>query len=87
LLPGADAFPSDRNLAAVPRDRFVSVGAVSGLYKIALERIGELAGFTEGSEEEAELARLAEVVATYEQATGMPEGCASAPSRPAEHRL
>jgi transcriptional regulator with XRE-family HTH domain len=70
LLPGADALPSGRGFAAIPKDRFVSVGAVSGLYKLALERMEELAGCTEGSEVEAELARLAEGVATYEQAIG-----------------
>jgi transcriptional regulator with XRE-family HTH domain len=70
LLPGADALSSGRGFAAIPKDRFVSVGAVSGLYKLALERMEELAGCTEGSEVEAELARLAEVVATYEQAIG-----------------
>jgi transcriptional regulator with XRE-family HTH domain len=73
LLPGSDDLPSEQAVPRVPEDRFVSVGAVSGLYKLALERMEELAGCTEGSAEKAELTRLAEIVATYEQAVGVPE--------------
>jgi hypothetical protein len=85
LRPGTELAPSDRVTARVPADRFVSVGAVSGLYRLALERVQELAGCTEGSEEEAEFARLAKVVAAYEKAVGMPEPARSsaAVDRPA----
>jgi transcriptional regulator with XRE-family HTH domain len=81
LFPGSNDLPSERAVPRVPEDRFVSVGAVSGLYKLALERMEELAGCTEGSAEEAELARLVEVVAAYEQAIGLDrtgQACAGA---------